>query len=321
MKILKKIFSIFLRITVSIVFLFFLFRQVDFKNVLSIIKNSNCFVLSLIFLISILVNFLCFLRWKIVLKSFDLQIPIKFLISSFCGALFFNTFLPTSIGGDFMRTVDLSLYTKRPGDVVASVFLDRLNGYIGMVFILILAVALGNYVKLDPVFLYVVISIVVFLVFVLFILFNSKVYKLLNSLLYSPKAGKIRSILHEIHERMYHFKNRKKDFLYTVVISFFIQLLVPVSAFFIMLSIGVKISIIYFIIFVPLVSLIMLLPISLGGWGVREASFVFFMTKIGVDKNLALAGVLIGSVLTLAVSAIAGLIYVFTLHNRRLQSD
>lgn len=321
MKIFKKIFSVVLRLIISVVLLVFLFRQVDFKNVLGIIKNSNFFLITCAFFLNLFLGVLSFLRWNIVLKSLNLHVPIKRLISVFCGSLFFNTFLPTSIGGDFVRSVDLSLYTKRPSDVVASVFLDRLSGYIGTVLILILAVILSKHVDLEPAIWYSIIGICLFLILILVVLFNNRIYKKINFLLYSPKAGKIRSTIHGIHEKVHFFKKQKKKFFYALLISFTIQFLSTVIVFIVSLAVGINVSLIYFIIFIPIVGMLTLLPISFGGWGVREMSFVFFMTKIGVDNHLALANILIGTIFVLIFTGIAGIVYVFTLHNRRLQSN
>jgi uncharacterized membrane protein YbhN (UPF0104 family) len=58
---------------------------------------------------------------------------------------------------------------------------------------------------------------------------------------------------------------------------------------------------------VPLVLLAAQVPITPGGVGVREAGFVFFLGRVGVDESHALALALTFFVLLLAIGLVCGL--------------
>ena len=139
----RKILSVSFRISISIILLIFLFKQIDKKTLLDTMKNLNKSLLFLAFLIFFSSYILCLLRWGMLLKAAKIYLPFKRIIISFAGGVFFNLFLPSTIGGDFVRSVDLAIHTKRPREVVATVFLDRLSGYIGLVIVAILAVLFG----------------------------------------------------------------------------------------------------------------------------------------------------------------------------------
>jgi hypothetical protein len=106
-----------------------------------------------------------------------------------------------------------------------------------------------------------------------------------------------------------------------LLISFFIQLTVPVSVYFVGLSLGLQVSFIYFLIFLPIIGAITLLPIALGGLGLREGLFVVYFAKAGVVKQLALAMSLLSFSFIVFYGAIGGLIYVLTVHHRCLQPN
>src|SRR3989338_3200084 len=117
MKALKQLLTIFLRIGISIALLIFLFRQVDKKSLWGIIKNVDKGFLSLAFVIFFSSYVLGLLRWEMLLKAAKIHLPLKRITMSFAGGIFFSLFLPSTIGGDFMRSIDLAIHTKRTREV------------------------------------------------------------------------------------------------------------------------------------------------------------------------------------------------------------
>jgi uncharacterized protein (TIRG00374 family) len=317
----KKIFSIFLRVGISIVILAFLFRQVDEKVLFGIIRNANKPLLVLAFLIFGLIYVLCLWRWKMLLEAVKIRLPLKRIIISFAGGIFFNMFLPSTIGGDFVRSLDLAAHTKKPRQIVATVFLDRLSGYIGLVIVALLALLFGWKLLQDRSTLFSVVLITAILIAILFFLFNGFVFSKVNKFFESPGTGKIKEAIGNLHEEIHYFKNHKRVIIDNLALSFFIQIVSPMTFYTIALSLGIKISITYFFIFLPIIGAITLLPISIGGLGLRDATTIFFFAKAGVGKDLAFAMSLISFLFLLLYAALGGLIYVLTIHHRRLQPD
>ena len=317
----KKIFSIFLRVSISVILLFFLFRNVDEKSMLSIVKNANKPVLFLAFLIYLIGYLLCLRRWQMLLKAINIHLPIKRIITSFSGGVFFSLFLPSTIGGDVVRSVDLATHTKKPKEIIATVFLDRLSGYIGLVLLALLALMFGIKIIEDKsVFLSLEIIIGI-LALVLIVLLNTFIYTKINKLLKSFVAGRIRDMITNLHEEIHIFRNKRKVIVKNILLSFMIQLITPITFYFIALALCLKTSPLYFFIFLPIIGAITLLPISIGGLGLRDATTVFFFTKVGVAKDLAFAMSLINFSFILIYGAIGGLIYVLTVRHRRVQHN
>jgi hypothetical protein len=63
------------------------------------------------------------------------------------------------------------------------------------------------------------------------------------------------------------------------------------------------------------------LPISIGGLGVRENMTVLFFAKAGINQNSAVAMSLLNFLFILVYGAIGGLVYVLTIHHRRIQHN
>lgn len=322
MTILKKVFSILARIGISILLLWFVFRQVDERMMLSIIKSANKGLLLLACVIYANVYLLCLLRWQVLLKAVDMDIPFHRILISFSGGVFFSLFLPSTIGGDFMRSIDLAAYSHKPRQVVATVFVDRLSGYIGMVILSVLALGFGwNLLRLHSSILISIMALIFILVFILIVLFNHVVYSHLNRLLQSPTAGRIRVFLTNLHREIHYFVNRKKAVALSVIFSLLVQIIAPLTFFIVAVALGVKLQIIYFLIFLPIIGAVTMLPISIGGLGVRDALTVFFFAQVGMGKDLAFAMSLVSFLFILFYGAVGGIIYVLTIHHRRLQPD
>jgi uncharacterized protein (TIRG00374 family) len=319
----KNILILFLRISVSILLLIILFRinKIDLQVLIKDIKSANVQLLTVGFLSFFFVYFLGFLRWQMLLKAGGINIPLKKLISTFSGGIFFSIFLPSTIGGDLVRTADLAKHTKKTKTVIATVFLDRLSGYIGLVLVILPALLLGSKLILDKVVFTSVSVIIVLLVVVLLILFNSTIYSRITRWLSTPGAGKIKETIKNMHQEIHVFRNHKQIIILNLLTSFVIQLIAPISVYFIGLALGIRISFINFVIFLPIIGAITLLPIAIGGLGLREGLFVVYFAKAGVVKQMALAMSLLSFSFVVFYGAIGGLIYVLTIHHRRLQSN
>ena len=319
----RKILSVLLRISISIVLLVILFKlnKIDLSALVNDIKCADKLFLTLSFLVLFLTYLLGFLRWQMLLKAVEINIPLKKLISSFSGGIFFSIFLPSTIGGDLVRTADLAAHTNKAKQVIATVFLDRLSGYIGLVFVVLPAVLFGSDLIRDKVIFSSVVMIVSVLVAVLLLLFNNSIYSRITKFLSLPGAGKTREMIKDMHREIHVFRNHKKMIISNLVLSFVIQLIYPVSVYLIGISLGIKINFIYFFIFLPIISAITLLPIAIGGLGLREGLYVVYFAKAGVIKQLALAMSLLSFSFVVIFGAIGGVIYVLTVHHRRLQRN
>jgi len=322
MKIIKKLFSLILRLSISVILLvlLFKFKNIDIKALFENIKNIDKSLLFLAGFIFSLNYLLCFLRWRMLLAATGINLPAIRLITSFCGGVFFNLFLPSTIGGDVARSIDLAAYTKRPSEVVATVFLDRLSGYIGLVILVLFSLFLGwGLIRDNTSVIISVVIITAILIGVLLFLFNNFLFSKVNRYLHSPDAGRIRQALKNLHRDIHHFRTHKRMIINNLLLSIAIQMTSPISAYMIALSLGLKIKIIYFFIFLPIIGAITLLPISIGGLGLRENLTVFFFVKVGVAENPALLISLLTFFFLLICGALGGLIYVLTVHTRRIQ--
>ncbi|MDD5255463.1 MAG: lysylphosphatidylglycerol synthase transmembrane domain-containing protein [Candidatus Omnitrophica bacterium] len=327
----KKAMVLFLRFGISAILLYYLLKDIDAASIFEVARSADKRLLVLAFAISLLNYVFCYFRWLMLLWASGIRLPKRRVLISFAGGVFFNQFLPSTIGGDLVRSIDLAVHTKKPKEVVATVLLDRLSGYMGLVLVALAALAVGWRLVQDTMVTVAVAVIAGVLALILLAVFNKFIYSKLNALLQAPSGlkrtagftasafGKFRESLRNLHEELYLFKTRKLVMASNLLVSLLIQMVVPVSFYIIALSLGVDISPVYFFVFLPIISAVTLLPISIGGLGLRDTTTVFFFAKAGVAKDAAFAMSLVSFVFLLIYGILGGLIYVFTLHYRRLQ--
>jgi hypothetical protein len=318
-KSIKKLLGIILRVGISIALLVFLFGQVDGKALFRIIRGADIWLLLLAFLIFTLVYAVCLFRWEMLLKAVRVYLPVKRIIVSFSGGMFFNVFMPSTIGGDLVRSFDLAAHTKKGKEVVATVLLDRLSGYAGMVLVAVVAIIFGYRLVQDRAVVLIVLAIVALLALILLLLFNNFFFSKINRFFHAPNGSRLMTAIKNTHQELYYFRQRKRILFLNLAYSIFIQVVAPVSYYLIAVALGIKTDIIYFFIFFPLIGAITLLPISIGGLGLRDATTIYFFAKAGMAKDAAFAISIMVFFYTLLLGALGGIIYVFTLHSRRVQ--
>jgi len=75
------------------------------------------------------------------------------------------------------------------------------------------------------------------------------------------------------------------------------------------LALGVRVSLWYFLLFVPIISFLLVLPVSLSGWGVRQGGYVYLFSQAGVSAQAALTLSLIIQSFQLGMGLIGAVIY------------
>ena len=83
-------------------------------------------------------------------------------------------------------------------------------------------------------------------------------------------------------------------------------------------AIGVHLDLVYFLIFVPVITAFSVIPISIGGLGVRDTASVIIFGKVGLAAAKAFALSLVNFGFMFILGVCGGISYVLTLRHRRV---
>lgn len=308
--------SFFIRICVSAGVLYYLLKQVDLNKVIQIASSANRPVLLLVLLLFLVIYLTAMMRWRMLLIGLGLNLTTSLIFKSYCLGTFFNLFFPSAIGGDFLRSIDLGIRTKEPKRVAASVILDRIGGYCGLVVLALLALSMGYNLIADKVVFIALGVIVIILTVILAVLFNNFLFSKTKRLL--DLLGRLGQLLSNLHYEIYNFRSQKTIIIKTIAYSFAIQLTWAFLVYLTAVALGIRLTPLYFFILVPIINVITAIPISIGGLGVREASSVYFFSKIGVPAEIALTVSLLIFLLMFLSGVAGGIVYVLTFSHRRV---
>lgn len=302
---LKKIFkSRLFRVSLSLVLIYFAFKKVDLRSLWQQLREvSWWFILVNIFL-SLLATTLISFRWSLLLikrpKLKDITVFAKSsLVSGFYG-LFFNT----SVAGDLFKWIIIDeKYPKIPkSKLLASVFLDRFVGLSMFVFVGTIMIFLVNFDKgFIPLWvkLFFLLLFVAYLVFYL-LLFLSDLSKL--KLWNLKLIKKINSMAELVREE------NKLQILKALAVSFVSEFFWIIQIWFIAWYFKTGLSVWTVFIFLPIISMILILPISFAGFGAREQLYLLFFTGLAASTESLLLTSTFSGVLGIIMALIGGLV-------------
>lgn len=303
----KRLFF-FLRLFVSFALVGVLLAVVGWRDVWNILAQMQVapFVAAcaLFFVGQILAAY----RWRCVLASWHEKLPgMRYLTGLFLIGLFFNFFLPSTVGGDVVRAEIVRPYLKGRSASYSGVFLDRFIAFFAVLLIGIVAIAFA-YLVIGWIDLEVVLSIAVFAVIGFGVILAIRLPVLRTCLRWFERgrlAGmveKVNRILVLLHSGVGDRGMISRAFLVSLVIQ-----IVSVNGVVVLLAMALSLDVpLYFhFIAVPIITLVTLLPVSFNGIGVREVSFAFFYGKIGLAADAAV-GLSFSWMLVLLVMALIG---------------
>lgn len=282
----SKKLGFFLKLISSVVILGIFISFLDLKTLIGAISSANLSYLVLTFGLILFGVLLSSIRLWLLLKKCTIQVPFQTIVLAYHAGTFFNSFLPSSVGGDVVKSSLLAKDFKTlPIFIVISVF-ERVSGLIALTMI---ASVSGFF--LDTTFPRWLVLSVTTLSFLLIIsvffapIFTTKVVQFLPDRF---KNWQVFDILKNFPVLFF--------FIATLPVSLIFQLVAIGSVFTVALSLGLDVSLFTLSFVVPLVSILVLLPISFNGLGLREVGFASLLAFAGVPlvESAALSLVLFG---------------------------
>lgn len=316
----KKKIGTAIRILVSVSLLSFLvIRNIDnIKEIEKAIKEINIPLIILAAFIYFLSVSAIVPRWESLLKVQNVNIPKKYLLQTVFIGFFYNNILPTSVAGDAFRIYDIRNSKDVPlNKGLASVILERFASFlVGTIFILVFIIleltgCLG-YKILNKSIIIVILIITIIPILLFAIILKPSVFKidvLFNKVKFlsriKPRLEKYQKVFVD------YWKNSKKTLLVCLLYSFLIHLLVTLSYYITLRSVGADLNFFYFLFILPISSAIANIPISIGGIGLRENALMFLLILMGIPEEIAFIFSIIILFIILFNALIGGLVYLF----------
>jgi glycosyltransferase 2 family protein len=301
----------FIKLAITALLFLYLFQKIDFHQFREAWRNARLDILGLAVLVLFGGHFICIYRWRMLMRPLMPVLTISQLLGIYWIGLFFNLTFPTMVGGDVVKMYYAGRPSKCYAQSFASTFLDRDAGMLAMM--LIACSAILVYPVAVP---RIPVRLIIWSVFSLFVLGNIGIFspffhRLLTGLLQRLHLSKIAAKVDTISNAFQVMGKHKAVLTGSLVISLVNQLLVIAVTWIMALGLRLHISAFYFLIFVPVITLISMIPISLNGMGLREYSFISLFGAVGVLPASCLALGILSSIMIILSSLPGGIVYIF----------
>ncbi len=278
-----------IKLFVSLGVLTLLLTSIDVTSLGKVMLNVDPVFLSIALVLVLSIRFVMAYRWKVVLHFY--RIFPKFLnllsivfISNSVGQL-----LPGGIGVDVVRSYQLSKEEGVATQIAASVFLDRVIGLFSMLLIAFTSSVVGAVLNsVAPI--YALVSAGLLTGFLVLYLLRNKLTDL--SYTHIKIQGRLKGIvviLSQFLQSLGAVHLPKGALFKLLLLSVSVQFIRIVIFFTIFLALGVHPEFLLFVVFIPLLFIVMLMPVSIGGLGVREGALYLFFKQSGVSLETCTA--------------------------------
>lgn len=301
-----------LKFLVSLLLLFFTLRLIDWRSSLELAESARPALMAVAVLLLLAERILSVAKWLLLLRIKGAAITFwRLLVINFIGG-FWGLVLPSSVSADIVRGYYLSKSTASVSLAVTSMLLDRLLGALSLILLGCVSTWMVGDTFGLPHARAIAAGVALTCALLTALLFHKGFIRRVNtSISRRVAAGKIAQPVSQWLEAGFEYRQYPATLCSSFLLTLFVQVLRVLVFYVVALSFNVQISATYYFIFVPLIMLLIMLPVSINGIGVREGSFVTFFKLLGVPSSEAFAVSFAVSVLTTLITAFGGIIYMF----------
>jgi uncharacterized protein (TIRG00374 family) len=290
--------------------LYFVLRSIDLLALWQRVKGMNPAWIALALLAYTFVQVMSVWRWRRLLRAQHVDVATRTLRESIWVSLFFNNFLPSNIGGDVVRIADTAAAAGSKTLATTVVLVDRVLGLTA----LILVASFGAFAA-SLMGIHVPGARWLWMVSATGVLVAIPVIALpqLTAYLLHPLRMLKRPWVDERVQRLEDAINRFRETPSALAGSFAGAIVVQITivAFYLLTAQGlsVPLPILLGAVLIPVSLAVQMAPLSINGFGVREAVFAFFFRRFGLPIDAAVALSLVSTGLVMGLSLVGGFMF------------
>jgi uncharacterized protein (TIRG00374 family) len=305
----RRLLITLLKAAVSLALLAFLFSRVDAPRLWHLARSASIPWIATALALYYLMICVSAWRWGVLLDAQGLHFPLRRLTSSFFVATFFNNFLPSNIGGDVVRIADTAPAAGSRTRAATVVLIDRGMGLLGLALIAATGATLTR-VDLGPVgpgLLW--LGFIVAVAVAAPALLNPEAFTRLLKPLRVLHAEWIDIRLARLTDSLSRFKETPAALASCFAGAIVVQAILVAFYLAVARSMRIPVGFAELALVVPISFIVQMVPISMNGFGVREATFAFYFTRFGLPLESGLLVSFVGAAVIMLFSLSGGAVY------------
>lgn len=307
----KKIASWALKIVISVGLYVYILSKVDIGRLWETTKAAQPGYLLSAILIYLVVQALSAYRWYGLLTPVGMRVSYLKVLALYFLGMYCSLFLPASIGGDIVKVYYLNKQSRNLSGATATVFLDRDTGLAALLVIAVAAAGVAR-TRFDSVLLAPVLGLFLAgFIAINLALFWRPTYNLVHRLMNLFKLKRSDEKIERMFVSFAAFRKHPTALSKALLLSMLIQfggVLVNALAG---ISIGIKThnGLADYMVFIPAISLISMIPISVNGMGWREGAYIILFMSAGATRDQSTLLSLLWLAILVLTSLPGGLVY------------
>jgi hypothetical protein len=297
--------TLLLKIVVSAGLLYLLLGRTDFSRLWSYVWNASPAWLAVALALYLVMLLLSVWRWRLLLNAQHLDVPAGRLLNSYLVATFFNNFLPSNIGGDVIRIRDTAPQAGSKTLATTVVLMDRGLGLLGLLTVAAVGTSVASRIGGRP----------PVLASMLWLALAGGVAVSAAAVMLPGGVARLLGPLRRVHQEwvserigrltgaLTRFRSAPGALVTCLLGAVLVQAVLVAFYAAIVHSMNIPVSAWHLAVIVPISFVVQMAPVSLNGFGVREATFTYYFSRIGLPIESALVVSFMG----------AGLIILFSL--------
>jgi uncharacterized protein (TIRG00374 family) len=272
------------RVLLTIAIIAYLLRGFDLQAAKAALNRFSAVAVEQTLLLIAIDRAIMFWRWLILIRAVSsaptAQLARIFFVSSFLGS-----FLPSGVGGDAARAFQVGRQTGQVGGAIASVVVDRWLGLLavgisGCVGVLVSLAAVPG-----PLRALTIVMTVLLMVGGVATLYADRIAD--RILPAHGDGGRLSHAIRRLSSALAAYRRYPRDLWIVGALSLAVQAVRITLAWAIGSGLGITLPFSYYWVFMPLNILIILLPLSLGGFGLPQGTMVWTLGPLGVAPTEA----------------------------------
>ena len=305
----KRALSISLKIGISTALLAYCFSRVGWNDLWAEIAGAKLSFLVLYVGVSFLATLASSFKWHVLSTAHGLTASRSKLTLLYMVGYFFNNILPTSIGGDVVRAYELGKPDGKPAEAMASVFMERFTGLTALIIFAGVAVAIDPNFLGDVKLTVALIAICMAYLAVIVLVFQRTALQVLQRRLSWALAQRVLRKMQKLQEAILLYRQQRWALSVSMVYSFVFYLVSVWIVYVGCLTFGVAPDLKALFLVVPIMHILFMIPISLGGIGLQEWAYTVVLAMVGVPSAAGLSVALLYRARTLVFGLIGGALY------------
>jgi hypothetical protein len=279
---------------IGIALFIIILSQIDLGSLINILSHINILFLVLALMVNCIAIILKSLKWKIIVNSVKQDFSLTESVRAFLVGFSFSTITPAKLG-DFIRVLYVNDERCGIGKCISTVVIDRLIDIVllfSIAFLGICGFSVFYHIEILSISTAVLIigGIAAGVYIVLHRPFLSALLRPLFTI-FVPQHLKSKVTLYydDFFNGLFAFYYDRSRFISGIVVGILSWVPPFIYGYLLALSLGIDTGILFFVLVIPILSLLDLLPISISGIGTRDVALIFLFGLKGISPEQAIA--------------------------------